>query len=131
MNTKKKCIVIDDDPLTCDVLAAVMKRRGIECVVVTNGHDAKRRLSEEGSSFAIAIVDLILPHGPTGWDIIDIIRNNPDTSEMRVLVITGAKISADEIERLKQKGCSIILKKDFTVDNFERVLNSLVEAKEK
>lgn len=131
MNIRKKVLVIDDDLLICEIIGKILDRHGLESVQVLNGREAQAKLRKEGTSFAMAIVDLILPDGGTvtGWDILDIIRNNPGMAEMPVMVITGAKISANETKRLKQQADSIILKKDFDIDRFGRIVDALLKGK--
>lgn len=131
VKTKKKAIVIDDDLLVCRIIAKMLSERGVEPLEITNGTDADAILRKEGGNLAMAIVDLVLPDGPTGWDLIDIIRKNADTSKMPVVVITGAQISSDEITRLKEKADSVICKKDFSIDNFAGILDDLLGVKKR
>ncbi len=126
VKVKKKAVVIDDDMLVCRIIAKMLSDRGIEPLEVTNGTDAEAILRKEGNNLAMAVVDLILPHGPSGWDIIDIIRNNADTCKLPVVVVTGARMSSNEITRLRGKADSVICKEHFTVDNFVRVLDGLL-----
>lgn len=131
MNTTKKAVVIDDDVLVCRIFSKMLSERNIKPVEITNGTDAETVLREEGKDLDLAIVDLVLPRGPTGWDIIDLIRNNTDMSKMPVIVITGALISSDEIAKLKQKVDYVIRKKEFNVDKFSRLLDDVLKESKK
>ncbi len=129
MNTEKKAMVLDDDILVCRVIAKILSEQDIEPLEATNGTDAEAMLRKEGNNLAMAVVDLILPHGPTGWDIIDVIRNDLNTRELPVVVITGALISSDEITKLKKKANDVVFKKDFDLDAFAGVLDDLLKEK--
>lgn len=131
MNAKNKAIVIDDDRLVCRVIGKLLKERDIESLDVFNGRDAETILREEGKNLAMAIVDLVLPNGPTGWDIIDDIRNNADTCDMPVVVITGAHISSDEIKKIAKKVDMVVFKQNFDLDSFGGVLDDLLKEKKR
>lgn len=131
MNNKKKAVVIDDDVLVCRVIGKMLSERNMEPLEITNGTDAATVLRKEGKNVALAIVDLVLPHGQTGWDIIDIIKGNTVMSEMSVIVITGARISQEEIARLEKRVDHVIYKKDFSIDGFSRLLDGLLQEKKK
>lgn len=131
VKTDKKAVVIDDDVLVCRIIGKMLSERKIEPIEIVKGASAERIIRKEGSNLVVVVVDLILPYGPTGWDIIDIIRNNPDTSEVPVIVITGARISSDEITKLKKKVDSVICKKNFDLESFAGILDDLLQVKKR
>ena len=56
----------------------------------------------------LAIVDLILPNGVTGWDVLDAIHALGQVRP-RILVLTGARISDAEEAKILQKADAIMV----------------------
>ena len=126
MNPNKRALIVDDDSLVRRILDKILTMRGIGVVVATNGSEANAAILHQGANLALAIVDLVLPSGVTGWDIIDFIRSNSATADTPIIILTGADISETEEERLATKNCTILKKKDFTIATFEHVLDTLI-----
>jgi CheY-like chemotaxis protein len=128
MCKKKKALIIEDEDLVCRVIDAVLKRLNIESIRADNGYTALDRLnSEDGASFDLVIIDLVLPDGPMGWELIDHIRDNPATSDVIIIVLTGAKLSKAENGKIANKADAVILKPDFEINDFSKVLQNLLK----
>ncbi len=123
---EKKALVVDDDKLVGNILVKLLSKRNIDTFIAQNGTEANTIITSEGSNLAIAIIDLVLPDGITGWDLIDFIRNNQSTANLPLIVMTGAEISESETQRLEQKVNAIIHKKSFDIDRFCKVLDGLI-----
>lgn len=127
ITTNKKALIVDDDPLVCKILEKLLTKRGIGVVITSNGNEANGVILHQGHTLAMAFVDLVLPSGVTGWDIIDFIRSTPSTARTPIVILTGADISEKEEQRLIGKNSKILRKKDFNIDAFDQVLDTLLQ----
>jgi DNA-binding response OmpR family regulator len=125
---RKIVVVIDDDDLVCRVVEKVVCQINLKCVKLNSGRDFESQLKKEGKKWALVVVDLVLPHGPTGWDIIDMIRQNPDMSDLGILVLTGASISENEKSRIEENCCKVMKKQDFSIGKFKNVVEQSLSA---
>lgn len=122
----KRAIVVDDDPLVRSVITRSFEQAGIECFATSHGIDAERQILENGRLFHLIVVDLVLPHGHTGWDIIRLMRNNPDTAGIPIIVLTGVALSRTESEKLRQRVDVVVQKHSFEVADFQATVNGLL-----
>jgi DNA-binding response OmpR family regulator len=82
-----RVLVVEDDPAISTLLEALMRRRGYECDVVSDGNEAIRRLRRD-AYFAV-LLDLMLP-GAFGFDVIRFLQAERPAMTPRVVVITAA-----------------------------------------
>jgi len=123
MDTKKKILLVEDD----EALAAVYKSRleieGFETKVVYNG--------EEALAAAVAfrpeliLLDAMMPK-ISGFDVLDILRNTPETAGTKVIMLTALSQPKDK-DRAEQLGVDDYLVKSQVVigDVIERVKHHL------
>jgi CheY-like chemotaxis protein len=81
-----RCLIIEDDFFTRDVLSLTLRRAHMDVDVVASGEEALTYLSKTHPD--IAIVDLHMPH-VSGYDIINTIRNNEDLKHILIMIITA------------------------------------------
>lgn len=120
-NDKLKVLVVDDDPEIVELFVDVLKRDGrFEVATATTGYDAGVRTQ----SFLpdIVILDYMLPD-VNGNVVCKTIRENPELSEIKILIISGL-INQAEIDQLLASGADDFIKKPF---NIAKVVERLVE----
>jgi len=61
----KTILVVDDDPLTCEGLAALLRSEGYSVVTALDGHGAMHYLSTESAPDLI-LLDMMMPV-EVGW----------------------------------------------------------------
>lgn len=125
--SKKTAFVVDDDPLVRQVIERILLKLGITSQMFHNGQEALDSLKKGDMHYELAVVDLVLPNGINGWQVVDALLESDDNSDIPIIVITGAFISEFETERLKNKVNKVILKQNFSVGTFSKVLNELLE----
>ena len=120
-------LIIEDDPMVCKVLERILHQRRLEPLLATDSHQAQTMLEKHAEELAIAIVDLIIPGGLTGWDIIAHMKQHKKTADIPIIVITGAVISSQEKARLKRQVDAFVAKQEFGVKSFDAILDKLLE----
>ncbi|GAB4222697.1 MAG: hypothetical protein Tsb005_15400 [Gammaproteobacteria bacterium] len=81
----KRILIIEDDLTTSDIFRHNLENAGFEVFIAGSG--------EEGISMAkklhpgVVILDIELP-GISGWDVLSILKNNPETKDELIIVIS-------------------------------------------
>ena len=83
-----RVLIVDDDRSFRTALFRYSNEAGLECQSAADGGEALR-LCRQNSPDAM-ILDLILPGGVNGFDVLWELRSDPRTAGIRVLLITGA-----------------------------------------
>src|ERR1041385_4639111 len=83
---KKKILVVDDQPDLLEVLREQFKDEGFAIATATNGVDAIRKARSLVPD--LILLDVVLPE-LDGFAVCEIIRNDPATKEIPVIMFTG------------------------------------------
>ena len=81
-------LVIDDDPVMCDLVTRIMGKQGFRVVSASNGEDGLR-LANELRPDAI-VLDLVMP-GLDGWAVLARLKADPALAEIPVSIISVAE----------------------------------------
>lgn len=68
-----RILLLDDEPAICEITGILLKKLGYEPEITSRGDDAidaYRRSLEEGKRFDLVILDLSIPGGPGGREVI-------------------------------------------------------------
>lgn len=121
---KKRILLVEDNPVTIDVVRQELEFLDYEVMVAKNGHDAIAMASSE--SPALIVMDIALPK-LDGLQATARIRSNPQTRDIPVLAATAGALPGDR-ERCLAGGCDDYLAKPFTHrelgERIERLLKS-------
>lgn len=123
MDAKKKILLVEDDTALAAVYRSRLELEGFDVKEVNNGEDAL--------STAVAfrpdliLLDAMMPK-ISGFDVLDILRNTPDTANMRVIMLTALSQPKDK-ERAEALGVDDYLVKSQVVigDVVERIRHHL------
>lgn len=92
----KSLLVIEDDPNFSEILLNLAQSRGFKCLIAEDG--------ETGLHFAdfykpsAIILDIGLP-GIDGWQVLDRLKNNPDTRHIPVHFMSAADETSDALKK--------------------------------
>lgn len=123
MNDKKRILLVEDD----EALSAVYKSRldieGFETRNVYNGEEALSAARDFRPD--LILLDAMMPK-ISGFDVLDILRNTPDTANVKVVMLTALSQPKDK-ERAEALGVDDYLVKSQVVigDVVERVKHHL------
>jgi DNA-binding response OmpR family regulator len=121
--SKKKILLVEDDTALATVYRSRLELEGFEVDEVHNGEDALTA----AISFRpdLILLDAMMPK-ISGFDVLDILRNTPETTNMRVIMLTALSQPKDK-ERAESLGVDDYLVKSQVVigDVVERVKHHL------
>jgi CheY-like chemotaxis protein len=118
-----RVLVADDDPEICTLIKTILARGPYE---VTLCNDAESALVHIGKDdpYDIVVSDFMLP-GISGIDLITQLRQNPATSRIPIVMISGHNNYAMD-ERAKSAGANAFLNKPFTVVQLRTTIGLLL-----
>lgn len=119
MDTKKKILLVEDDEALAGVYKSRLDIEGFDTKWVGNGEDALSAAIEFKPE--LILLDAMMPK-ISGFDVLDILRNTPETSQIRVIMLTALSQPKDK-ERAESLGVNDYLVKSQVVigDVIERV----------
>ena len=108
---KKKILLVEDDTALAAVYRSRLELEGFEINEVNNGEDAL----STAISFKpdLILLDAMMPK-ISGFDVLDILRNTPETTNIRVIMLTALSQPKDK-ERAEQLGVDDYLVKSQVV----------------
>lgn len=123
MQEKKKILLVEDDITLAEVYKARLELEGFEVKHVQNGELAL----ETARSFKpeLILLDAMMPK-INGFDVLDILRNTPETMNIRVIMLTALSQAKDKA-RAKALGADDYLVKSQVVisDVVDRIKHHL------
>lgn len=119
MDTKKKILLVEDDVALSAVYKSRLELEGFETKEVNNGEDALAAAKDFHPD--LILLDAMMPK-ISGFDVLDILRNTPETAQIRVIMLTALSQPKDK-ERAQNLGVDDYLVKSQVVigDVIERV----------
>lgn len=116
---KRKILLVEDDTALASVYRSRLELEGFDVCEANNGEDALSLAVSEHPD--LILLDVMMPK-ISGFDVLDILRNTPETTNIRVIMLTALSQPKDK-ERAEQFGVDDYLVKSQVVigDVVERV----------
>ena len=120
---KGKILLVEDDTALSAVYRSRLEIEGFEVREVHNGEDALSTAIEYRPD--LILLDVMMPK-ISGFDVLDILRNTPDTMNMRVIMLTALSQPKDK-QRAEDLGVDEYLVKSQVVigDVVDRIKHHL------
>ena len=127
MDVKKKILLVEDDVALSGVYKTRLQMEGFDTHEVNNGEDALSAAVDFKPD--LILLDAMMPK-ISGFDVLDILRNTPATSNIRIIMLTALSQPKDK-ERAESLGVDDYLVKSQVVisDVIDRVKYHLGMAK--
>lgn len=91
--TKKKILLVEDDTNLSAVYKGRLELEGFEVIDVNNGEDALSSAIKEKPD--LILLDAMIPK-ISGFDVLDILRNTPETTNARIIMLTALSQDKDK-----------------------------------
>lgn len=119
MEAQKKILLVEDDQGLASVYVTRLEAEGFSVLHVPNGEDALSKTLEFKPD--LIILDVMMPK-ISGFDVLDILRNTPETANVRIIMLTALSQESD-MEKAKGLGVDDYLVKSQVViaDVVERI----------
>ncbi len=107
----KKILLVEDDDSLASVYLTRLQAEGFQVQRVPNGEDALAATLEYKPD--LMLLDVMMPK-VSGFDVLDILRNTPETTNVKVIMLTALSQDSDK-ERAKTLGVDDYLVKSQVV----------------
>lgn len=97
MARENRILIVDDDPIICDILSEVLQVEGYAIKAVHKGEDALRQMAQEPHD--LVLLDLLLP-GMHGIQVFKEIKHQWPSTDVIIITGQGSKETAVEALRL-------------------------------
>jgi len=121
---KPSVLIVDDEPVVCDVLYDGLSERGYLCTTVLNGNEALAKLATE--DFNVVLLDIRLP-GMSGMEVLWEIWLKQDNTA--TIMITAVNDVNTAVKAMKL-GASDYLVKPFDLDRVETSIRTALDRKQ-
>lgn len=111
MEAKKKILLVEDDKALANVYISRLQLEGFDVRHVLNGEDALSTAIDFKPD--LIVLDVMMPK-ISGFDVLDILRNTPQTANVRIVMLTALSQSKDR-EHAEQLGVDEYLVKSQVV----------------
>lgn len=106
---KNKIAIVNDDVDFIETMRMLLVEIGnFEAIVIHEGEKAYQRLKKESPNLIILDVRMDSPH--RGWSILDLLRLDPETKNIPVIVCTASTLGEDKTNWLKKHKIEVLYK---------------------
>jgi DNA-binding response OmpR family regulator len=122
----QRILLVEDDDALANVYVNRLQAEGFDVRRVGNGEDALATAISYKPN--LVVLDVMMPK-VSGFDVLDILRNTPETANLKVIMLTALSQPSDQ-ERAKSLGADDYLVKSQVViaDVIDRIRHHLNEA---
>jgi DNA-binding response OmpR family regulator len=119
----KRILLVEDDDALASVYSTRLEAEGFDTRRVPNGEEALAAALEYHPD--LILLDIMMPK-VSGFDVLDILRNTPETTNVKVIMLTALSQDSDK-ERAQSMGVDDYLVKSQVViaDVVERIKHHL------
>lgn len=118
-----RVVVVDDVDDNRDVYAVYFEHAGFEVEEASNGEEVLTCVARRKPD--VVIMDLFMP-GVDGWEATRLIKSNPRTKSVVVIVVTG-HATIDDIQRARAAGADDVCAKPCLPDALLAKVRALLE----
>jgi len=124
-NRFPRIVVADDTAEARRLIRRILQSQGdFEIFEAVNGREAIEIVNREHPD--LLILDLMMPE-MDGFTVLDILRSQPETVNIPVIVATAKELTVNEKSRLQGQIQSLMLKGDFLNDEFLEEVRALIK----
>src|SRR3990172_7747341 len=96
--TTKKILIVDDEPDILELISYNLKKEGLTIPTAADGEEALQKVRL--GHLDLIILDLMLP-GIHGMELCRILRNNPRTAHVPIIMLTARGEESDKVRGLE------------------------------
>lgn len=121
-----KIMLVEDDNNLREIYGARLQAEGHEIVAAKDGEEALALAVKEKPELIIS--DVMMPR-ISGFDMLDILRNAPETKNTKVIMMTALSQAEDKTRADKLGADRYLVKSQVTLEDVARVVRDVLEGK--
>ncbi|MBA4419188.1 MAG: two-component system response regulator [Syntrophus sp. (in: bacteria)] len=126
MNTQRRILCVDDEPVNLKLLEALLVPRGYDVITAANGREALERIGEK--AIDIVLLDVMMP-GINGFDTCRMIKEDERYGNIPVVMITALQSRKDRIKSI-EAGAEDFITKPFSAEEVLARVKMLLKMKD-
>ena len=122
----QRILLLDDEPAICEITGILLKKLGYEPMITSRGEETVeeyRRALAKGERFDLVILDLSIPGGPGGREVIVKLREMDQTV---VALVSSGDANDPAITYYKDYGFTGVLLKPYNKAGLEAAIKAIV-----
>jgi len=125
MENKKKVMIVEDDTVLANALKLSLQDQGYEISMATDGEEAEKMILVEKPD--LILLDLLLPI-KNGFEVLKIIRQNPSTKDISVVILTNFEQETSINEGMKLGAKDYIVKANIDIKDIPEIVRKHIPA---
>lgn len=121
-SSKKKILVVDDEPHILMLLQDNLEMQGFEVLAASDGLEALEMVAKDPPD--IIILDVAMPK-MNGWDVCKTLKSSQDTKQIPIIFLTAFAQNADRDKGLSL-GAARFITKPFHPDAIEKAIKEIL-----
>lgn len=124
-NNLKRILLVEDDDSLANVYVTRLQAEGFDVRRVNNGEDALAAAKSYKPD--LVLLDVMMPV-VSGFDVLDILRNTPETANLKIIMLTALSQESDQERAKSLKVDDYLIKSQVVIaDVIERIRHHLSE----
>jgi two-component system alkaline phosphatase synthesis response regulator PhoP len=115
-------IIVDDDPLAGTLMNDVMTEAGFKTLLVNDSLKALPTIKAEKPR--LTILDILMP-GIDGLTLCKMIKEDPETKDTRVIIVSGKAFQPD-MDRAQRLGAELFITKPYDTNTVTTMIVNLI-----
>lgn len=115
---RRQILVVDDDPVFCDIMRELLKRSGFQVRVAYSVYDALEELALRQPD--LVLTDVMMPE-VDGLSLVRMLRSDPCWASIPTIVVSARVMEADQVAAA-DAGADGFLGKPFSFDRLQTTI---------
>lgn len=121
---KTKILIVEDDEFLLNIYVTTFTNAGFEVLSAANGKDGLKLAFNQLPS--VILLDILLPGGKTGIDVLQEIKSNPATAKIPVMIMSNLADDMTISEGMAMGAKGYFPKAQFNPDDVVRNIRNLI-----
>lgn len=122
-STRKRILLVEDDDSLANVYTTRLEAEGFTIMRVSNGEDALATVKQFQPH--LVMLDIMMPK-VSGFEVLDILRNSPDTMNLKVMVLSALGQEADKQKVMELGADDYLVKSQVVITDVVSRIRSLL-----